>query len=56
MAQQIPATSMGRSASSSSLTGESSSAVIGGYGANLGAGARGLSAGNQYETLLPVLK
>ncbi len=46
MAQQLPASSMGRSASSSSLTGESSSAVIGGYGAGLGSNARGgLSAG-----------
>ena len=46
MAQQLPTTSIGRSASSSSLTGESSSAVIGNYGATLGTSARGgLSAG-----------
>ena len=56
MAQQFPASSIGRSASSSSLTGESSSAVIGGYGATLApargglsAGVRGLSGANTME-------
>jgi hypothetical protein len=42
----LPSSSgIGRSASSSSLTGESSSAVIGGYGATLAPSRSGLSAG-----------
>ena len=45
MSQQLPTSSIGRSASSSSLTGESSSAVIGGYGATLAPARGGLSAG-----------
>jgi len=58
MAQQLPGgqVSIGRSASSSSLTGESSSAVIGSYGNSLGTSGRGLAAGTPYELMQKIFR